>query len=97
MKALTLTKLTVSLLLVAMSPYAKAASLSGKDIQNIRSVLRGMNVDERYISNSQLEMLHKQGSPQFDQHQQEYNNRLDGQEIQMTCGGGSHGSDRDPV
>ncbi|MFS4460546.1 hypothetical protein [Bdellovibrio sp. HCB2-146] len=96
MNSLKVSKLTISLILLAISPYAKASQLTNKDFKNIRTVLRGLNINESSISDVQIQMIHNNGS-QFNQNLEEYNQRLDSGEVQLTCGGGSHGSGKDPV
>lgn len=92
---------TVILAAVALAAVqnAQARPLDASEMNNVREVLRALDIDESQLSNQMIEELRKQGQDLkfYDDAKSEYQQKSQEGEIYMTCGGGSHGSDRDPV
>ncbi|GEM_PF-4347489 len=92
---------TVFLAAVAFAAVqnAQARPLDASEMNNVREVLRALDIDESKLSNQMIEELRKQGHDLkfYDDAKSEYQKKSLEGEVYMTCGGGSHGSDRDPV
>lgn len=101
MKKQSVNKMLVLLAFLTLPSIGQCAALSASEIESVRAVLRGLNVDEASMSNKDLENLRDQGlteqsSSEVSMTCDAYPGPNPSKQI-MTCGGGSHGSDRDPI
>jgi hypothetical protein len=99
MKVSSVNRVLMAAITLAAAQYVKASPLSISEINNVRGVLRAMNVDESQLSNEVLEALRNQGQQlrNYEKSKSDFYNKSSEGEINMTCGGGSHGSGKDPV
>ncbi|MNJ92617.1 hypothetical protein D3C87_102910 [compost metagenome] len=99
MKKANFSKLLVVSVLLAAAPYAKAQSLGSSEIESVRGVLRALNINESQLSNEDIEALRNQGNVirSYDESKGDLIQKIQGGEVYLTCGAGSHGGDRDPV
>lgn len=99
MKTSKLNKTLLALITLATASYANAQALNLSEINNVRGVLRALNVDESQLSNADIESLREQGNTirSYEKSKQDYLRKSKNGEVYRTCGAGSHGGSNDPV
>lgn len=99
MKANSFNKTIIAMVILAAAPYAQAKSLSRSELSSVRGVLRAMNINEAQLSNEDIQALRSQGDEirSYEKSKSDFLQKASSGEVYMTCGGGSHGSGKDPV
>ena len=94
-----LNPLTIAAILIAASPFAQAQSLNNYELQNVRAVLRSININESQLSNEDIEKLRSSGEQlrQLEDSRNQLSIGLGSGQLSLTCGTGTHGGGTDPV
>ncbi|MEN0059319.1 MAG: hypothetical protein AAGB31_10840 [Bdellovibrio sp.] len=99
MKPSKISTVLLAAIALATAQHASAGSLSSVEINNVREVLRALNINEAQLSNEMIENLRNRGQQIrfYEKSKLQYIQKSQNGEIYMTCGAGSHGGDKDPV